>query len=310
MTDLLYVTPSLYRQFGYQSYQLVGDVLKPSKFKRLYIYSKEEIVDAIDILNGSGDCYISLAEYKKINSKVITIPKFFLIDFDVGNGFDFDDVDDDVSIVTDWLEDNKISYVLNFTGSKGYHVLIPIYSTVLATDLNFKSFHNYIKNHLELKTIDDHCAEIMRIFRIPNTINMKSGNLCKTIDTYEGDKLNIVEYVTVESKNIKYENCNNGNHYRFPFPYIAPCIDSKINNDDVSHDVRWIWTKLQQGKGKSFKQIFNEARHMKWSDYDEGITKYQISYTLNSPCTISCRLIKEKGLCLGNKCHFYIDNKK
>lgn len=310
MLDLLYVTPNFYRQFGYQTYTSTNG-LKPYRFKRLYLYSKAEILNVVHKLNGICDCYISLSEYKVIDSKLVVIPRFFLIDFDKGNGFDFNDVDDDVSTTTDWLEDNKISYVLNRSGAKGYHVLVPLYFTVPATNLNFKSFHNYIRSHLKLKTIDNKCAEIMRVFRIPNTINMKSGKICKTVDIFEANKLNIVEYNTQNHKNIQYENCHSGeNHYGFPFPYVAPCIDSKINNDDVSHDVRWIWTKIQQGKGKSFEQIFNEARRMKWSDYDEDITKYQISYTLKSPCTISCRLIKEKGLCLGNKCHFYIDSEK
>jgi len=295
--DFLRVSKESYRRFG-----------TPVQFK---VYSEGEILSLIERFGRTHNCYLSIAEHDKSGN---TIPLFYPMDFD---GTDLNLVEEECRRVLNWLDAVNLAYIFNFSGFKGYHILLPLTNTILFDNQDFRFFYFYIKELFKLKYLDSHCAEVKRIIRIPNTINLKSNLLCRTIKIKHGNKLNIFDYQS-ERENLdrqetrKYAlgedfsgspSLDSSNHYDYPFPYDAPCIFSRINKEEVEHNVRWIWVKILQGLGYSARDIFEFACQLKWSDFEPNKTIYQIEYTMQKPVWLSCKLIKNLGLCI-DRCKY------
>lgn len=75
------------------------------------------------------------------------------------------------------LEDNNLQ--IFFSGSKGFHILIPyeIFGIRPCKDLNskYKSIATELKSYTITKSIDTKIYDSKRLFREPNTINSKTG---------------------------------------------------------------------------------------------------------------------------------------
>ena len=296
MIDFLSVGIGRFRKFGF-----------PFQFKTS---SRREIENAIQKYNGIADCYLSISEHQEIDGYVYTFPLFYLMDFDVTTSSNLSDVENEVAISLNWLEDNNLNYQLDFSG-RGYHILIELSQKEKISNMDFRNFYQYIINRLNLKTLDPMCSEIMRIKRLPETINMKSGKLCCTLLRHNGGVLNLFTYIEdTEYKNnesyyeVKDYECSTGeSKFIFPFDtnFKMPCIYDAINKADVNHVVRWFWVLLQQRKGKSFKEIFEETKLMGWEDWNAEKTSYQISYTMQNNYLLRCRSRRDEddkyGIC-------------
>lgn len=308
MIDFLSVGINRFRKFGF-----------PFQFK---IYSRDEITNAIQKYNGIADCFLSISEHQEIDGLIRTFPLFYLMDFDLTNSYSLLDIETEVAVALNWLEDNNLNYQLDFSG-RGYHILIELSQRKRIHNIHFRNFYYYITNHLDLKTLDPMCSEIMRIKRIPETVNLKSNKLCTTLLKHEGDPLDIFDFI----ENVKYKNnefeyevkdysCSTGeSKFIFPFntDFKMPCIFEAINKADVNHVIRWFWVKILQRKGYSFKEILDEAKQMGWDDFDEAKTSYQIDYTMQHSYTIRCRKKKNNddkyGICVDD-CPFRKNIKK
>ena len=289
MMDFFHISTNRYRFFG-----------TPHQFK---VFSKQDISDNITKYNSVKDCFLSVAEFESFGNAILAIPMFLPMDFDTDKNHTKSDVLDDVNATISWLKSNQISYMLHDSGSKGWHVLPNLFTTIPADNNQLRSFYNFIVNELDLSTLDSVCFEVRRLMRIPQTINIKSGKMCSEIETYEGNKLDLFRYTNIiKDTTYTYRSDTSNDIFKFPFPYISPCIDSKINQLDVDHTVRWVWVKLLQGRGYSAEEIFNNASKMLWSDFNAAYTRNQINYTMSKTVTISCDYIKSLGLCDDKEC--------
>ena len=292
MIDFLSVGFNRFRKFGY-----------PLQFK---IYSRDEITNAIQKYNGIADCFLSISEHQEINGLIRTFPLFYLMDFDLTNSYSLLDIETEVAVALNWLEDNNLNYQLDFSG-RGYHILIELSQRKRIHNIHFRNFYYYIINHLDLKTLDPMCSEIMRIKRIPETVNLKSNKLCTTLLKHEGDPLDIFDFI----ENVKYKNnefeyevkdysCSTGES-KFVFPFdtgYAPCIFDEVKNAHVEHFVRWRFVKLLQYQGYSAKEIFDECKKCGWEDFEPSYTERQILFTLPRSYTLRCN----KQICIDDKC--------
>lgn len=280
MNDFLSVYLGHYRKFG-----------MPYQFP---VRNQREIVAAIEKHNGVNDCFISISEYQQIDNREIVYPLYFPCDLDAT-----DDnqkiVNEDATKIRSWCIEHQISFLLHESGHKGLHILMPLDLSIILTSQHFKAFLEYLISELDLKTIDPVCAEIKRLIRIPNTINMKSGRFCTSLEIYEANDLNINEFIR---NDLKQFECNFGSSINQigtstkcmePFFSFHPGIDKLICNDDVDHIVRVTWVKLCQLHGMTEEEIFKEASNMGWSDFDPAKTTYQICYTMNQDFSISCK---------------------
>ena len=79
----------------------------------------------------------------------------------------------------DTFKINKSDIQLYFSGSKGFHILISdkVFGFEPNRDLNkkFKKIALYIKSYTITKCIDTKIYDNRRLFRVPNTVNTKTG---------------------------------------------------------------------------------------------------------------------------------------
>lgn len=286
--DFYHISKNRYRRFG-----------TPYQFK---VHSKEEIINNISRYNGERDIYLSISEFEDIEEFTLIIPLFVALDFDADN---LEDAKKEMEIVVEWCDNNNLEYEVHDSGRKGYHIIISLFTTIPADNICFRGFYNFLIKEFDLKTLDSKCFEVMRIIRVPNTINIKSGKECKIIKFNVGNKLNLQEYrnycYSPESEYTTFFE-NQTDNFKFPFPYYSPCIDNLINASDVSHEVRWIWVKIMQGRGFDSDEIYNMAKEMKWSDFNASYTRYQINYTMKKTVSISCDFLDKLGICDKSKC--------
>jgi len=280
MNDFLSVGLGRYRKFG-----------MPFQFP---VRNQREIFAAIEKHNGVNDCFISISEYQQIGNREIAFPLYFPCDLDAKDN-NQNVVNEDATKIIRWCIDHQTSFLLHESGHKGLHVLIPLDLSIVLTSQHFKAFMEYLISELDLKTIDPVCAEIKRLIRIPNTINMKSGRFCTPLGTYEANDLDINQFI---KNDLKLFECDFGSSINQigsqrrcfePFFSFHPCIDKLICNADVDHIVRVTWVKLCQLHGMSEEEIFNQASKMGWSDFDPAKTAYQIRYTMNQHFSICCK---------------------
>lgn len=280
MNDFLSIGLGRYRKFG-----------MPYQFP---VRNQREIIAAIEKHNGIRDCFISISEYQQIDNREIVLPLYFPCDLDAK-----DDnqkiVNEDATKITRWCNEHHISFLLHESGYKGLHILIPLDLSIVLTSQHFKAFLEYLISELDLKTIDPVCAETKRLIRIPNTINMKSGQLCTSLGIYEANDLDINEFIKNTSKPFEYTFGSSMNQIGSkvkcmePFFSFHPGIDKLIRDADVDHIVRVTWVKLCQMHGMTEEEIFERASMMGWSDFDPAKTIYQIRYTMNQIFSISCK---------------------
>jgi hypothetical protein len=281
MNDFLSIGLGRYRKFG-----------MPYQFP---VRNQREIVAAIEKHNGINDCFISISEYQQIDNREIVFPLYFPCDLDAQDK-NQKIVNEDATKITRWCFEHQISFLLHESGYKGLHILIPLDLSIVLTSQHFKAFLEYLISELNLKTIDPVCAETKRLIRIPNTINMKSGQLCTSLGIHEANDLDINDFI---KNNLKPFECAFGSSINQigskvrcmePFFSFHPGIDKLICDADVAHVVRVTWVKLCQMHGMTEKEIFNRASMMGWSDFDPAKTAYQIRYTMNQMFSISCKM--------------------
>lgn len=266
------------------------------------VKSKDELISKITQYNGNRDCFVSICEYDSFQN---VYPLWFLVDLDSKDG-NQDLVNSDAAKILNWCEENDITYICDESGHKGIHILIELNQDHRWYNNHFREFYFYLLNKLDLQTIDSCCCEVRRLCRIPETIHTISGKLCCTLLKYEGDPLNLFDYIdNVEYKTngCEYEvkdYCYSMGESHFVFPFdvgYAPCIFDEVKNADVEHYVRWRFVKLLQYQGYSFKEIFDECKKCGWSDFSPGITSYQIQYTMSHNYVLKCT----REICT-NKC--------
>lgn len=151
-------------------------------FSRNYYIEKKELSEAIKRFD--GDAYMTIYSYESedINSTNYIAP--FYLDLDIDDiESNYDKLLIDLKIIykklCDTFKIDKSDIQLYFSGSKGFHILISdkIFGFEPGRELNkkFKKIALYLKSYTITKCIDTKIYDNRRLFRVPNTINTKTG---------------------------------------------------------------------------------------------------------------------------------------
>jgi hypothetical protein len=286
-----------YRYFGYwySGKKKYGNQIKVS--------SRDDVIRLIKEHNGTLNCGISISTFINGLPHLLYLP----FDFDSNN---LRDSFDDAKKLYNTLVDYGYKAIFTFSGSKGFHVLIPVvvkcYSKV-----QLLGVQQFFKRILNLKTADENIfRDIRRIIRIPGTYHM-NGNLCETyMENNEGKLLDIDDLSAPNFS--KFDNTNTNNLYppqRIIHDY--PCVEKLIRDEDYWREhhprnsfepnwlIRFAWVIEQSYKGKSIDDIMEDIESFGWDDYDEDKAIYNVKYILEKNYVHpTCDTFKDMGFCL------------
>jgi|GEM_PF-4259646 len=137
--------------------------------------------------NGRSTCYTShnsYVDFKDRTPKTIKIRNIFLdFDKDEKNGLTFRKVARDVQLVTDFLSEWNIQHTISFSGNSGYHIFLhtkpSIENLENGLNLKYRGLYAFLNKQLNLKSLDQRCAEPKRLCRIPGTKYIKENKITK-----------------------------------------------------------------------------------------------------------------------------------
>lgn len=179
-------------------------------------YNKGGIDRYLERLNNT-DVYrtIYLYETDDIENTNVIAPLYFDLDINLDNEGEFKKVVRDTLLTVSFLEEelhiNRDSIQIYFSGSKGFHVIVPFESLGIepCKDLpeKYKAIATKVKKETIYKTIDTSIYERKRLFRFTDTINGKTG-LYKTAVSWHylrtTNYQNMCEYAA-EPKEVEFE---------------------------------------------------------------------------------------------------------
>ena len=166
------------------------------------------------------DVYASIFQYNKEdqNQSDLIGPMYIDLDMDINNDDDYQKLKRQLLIIVTYLnsEYGITSDMIRFffTGKKGFHLIIPSIIFGVKPDKQLNVYYKEIAKELSEKTfipvIDLKIYDKKRLFRLPNSINGKTG-LYKVPITFEDIKTfnydEIKEYATT-TKEISYDITN------------------------------------------------------------------------------------------------------
>ena len=190
--------------------------LKPKR--RLSFDSNDmgEALQIVNTLNGVKDIYRSVYFYQdEIAPENAVIDKIFL-DFDPIDG---KDILQDVQKVISVLEQKGLSYSTFYSG-RGYHIYVFTEET-LAGDLNspFDAIRNFVYELMQEASDNGEAidydtsvvGDVMRVSRLPNTVNLKTKHYCIPIKKHEVFQMSTDEISQVAKKQRRISNKIEGN---------------------------------------------------------------------------------------------------
>ena len=155
-----------------------------NSFSRKFYVKQSDKGKIIDVF-GIRDSYSTVLMYKTLPQQTSKAYGEFYMDFDIDmkKDSDFEKIRKDVIIVISTLKKRLglTSDDMNifFSGNKGFHVMVNPITLGIAPkqDLNvdFKLFARRLKSYTLYKTLDTVVYDKVRLMRINNTINGKSG---------------------------------------------------------------------------------------------------------------------------------------
>lgn len=272
--------------------------------------------------NGKKTCYTSHNNYTDFDeydnpTHVRTHNLFLDFDMDEEVGIPFDKTARDAYLVSEYLSDENIQHTISFSGRGGYHIYIHLKPTEekLNNGLTdkYKSIYAHLKKNLNLKTIDQRCADAKRLCRIPMTKytknREKTDRKCIPVhqpiddkeEMYEkskkevkmddyvisGDRCSIDELI--EKWNIKQEQFRREEIYGTvaynppeDMPLVAeffkPCVQNMLFTQNPPHFVRVSACSKIKRIGYSLeeaKKLFDRMAHKyNWIDRENQQNRY------------------------------------
>jgi len=290
----------------------VGIWSSPPKYARqIPVKSRDEVVDILKIYNGVYNCGISMCSF--INE----VPHLLYLPFDFDSSKDLKLAWDDASKLYNMLVDCNYDVTLNFSGFRGYHIVLSVYPRPY-TRPQIRVAQKFFTEVLGLKTQDKQIfGDIRRLLKIPGTVHcgkfekvnshwkrIGEGGMCETIAYHNGELLDIDELVE-ESK--EYVSEFNGNHKdNKPMPSYT-CLKLHINNEEPPQDIRYSYVAMLVNQGYEIDEIVailkrdhSSSGKWPWVDWDEDLTTKQVEHiynadTYNPP---RCDTLKEMGYCI------------
>lgn len=164
-------------------YREIGGVYSNTqKFgRKVFISFDSDLIESCKRFgNDLVDNYCTMYFYKKETQSNAIMYGSFYLDFDSDN---IKKAQNDLSIVIRTLKDEfglmPEHYKIYFSGAKGFHLIIPpvLLNVLPKRNLNedYKKLALYLNKKTIHKTIDTRIYDSVRLFRVPNTINSKTG---------------------------------------------------------------------------------------------------------------------------------------
>lgn len=166
----------------------LGGVINNFFSRKYYIIKDENLpakVASFIKKRNYEDVYYCIYEYENDNIEICPIiaPLYFDIDYDIHTKADYEKVrKDTIKIILyfqSYLKIDPNDIEIYFSGNKGFHILIDskIIGMIPCTDLNiiYKEWVKYVSYIMDIDTVDLKIYDRKRLFRIPNTINKKTG---------------------------------------------------------------------------------------------------------------------------------------
>lgn len=173
-----------------------------------------------------------------------------------------------------------------FSGSKGYHTIIPIQPVQVGAKA--KDFLRYLQVRLSKGYCDPQIlGDLVRLFRIPDTINSKSGKLCEPVREWDGQRLDVSllweEFRSEELDKLLKER-------KKPKPWLGPCGQARKG---IRPQILTFMQRIEEGQNLAHLQrlaVITELIAEGWDDqrilqlfsrlpdFNEQKTAYYISH--------------------------------
>lgn len=285
--------------------QYPRDISLPNSFKKGSFYRKQitckrDFQRYLSLMSGSNtSTYTSVYD----TSDKPLIDKFV---FDL-DGEDLNEVFAEVDILASRLHDRNISYLVIFSGKKGFHVYGLLKSSKLPRDIAGYYLGNLQRNLIDgLKTVDTHLVgNVSAMIRIPNTLN--DGRYCCPLP-FEFRKMSIEEILdysktqhsinffpgelqTIQelASDFKVPQKNESEEFKDEIKVgsipsmdileelIRPCVIKEIQKSNPGSVARLDFVSEMMFAAFTPKQILEVIKNLNWDNFNERQTEYQIS---------------------------------
>ena len=179
-----------------------GFPYQSSSGKYFIVNSIDDIVEMVEEHNYT-DCYCTTYSFTKYTQESRD-KKNALVDCIV---FDLDSDDlnvayEDAKKLINWAKRHGANPRLNFSGNKGFHVIIDIFMVNLINpQQTLRTFMKELNDQAQLQTVDPVVTQdLKRILRIPGTLNKKSGLYCIPLN------VDTLPYISIEDIIAKAKN--------------------------------------------------------------------------------------------------------
>ena len=318
-------------------------------FIRIKVFDKQKFNQIINLHNRRVNVYCSINPYKNIYDYSTIILKYCPLDIDKNMKT--------AQEIENYLLKHNIKHKINFSGSKdSYHFYVflkqddvenpkmSLYNTQKtlidevfgwrtlekkASQLG-KTFFDFMREDMGIDT--QIFGDISRLFRVENTLNLKSGRYCVNVreikengyDDSEknkkapyilGDKLLNLQKSTARYKPFSEDYEIDEISDDVEIKNLRPCVQSMLLKPSPTHQERYVACYdlidlLAEGTQKRTKKIedviFKLFKRLNWKDFNPTVTRYHIRWCMNSGRSgYTCEQIKRMGLCVKSKnCEF------
>lgn len=296
------------------------------------------------------DAYSSnfLYNHEDQNDSDIIGPMYIDLDGDISNEEGYQNVKQDalsaISYINTHLKVPKEYIRIYFSGSKGFHLIIPhnVFGIQPCKDLNskYKKIALEINSHTLNKTVDTRIYDKKRLIRLPHSINGKTGlyKVPLTEDILRASTYHSMRLYAETDRNINYEktktieaakqafnklstvtqrqrrsneNTSFINHnYEIPLCikniYVTGALDGARNNTLII-----LASSLLQ-KGVELEDCIETMVQWDADKNEPSLGEREVETTVRSAYRnlidrrrYGCASIQELGLCVGNQCKLY-----
>ena len=250
---------------------------------QVLVNSKEELLKLVEEANAI-DCFLAS---HRTEDKARGLLYIVFIDIDLEN-----DLNKAKRITNRILHYLKIKYEIKrpyvqFSGSKGYHIIIPIEPILVPSNLA-SDFLKFMQLRLSMGYCDPRLlGDIVRLIRIPNTYNSKAlargeDGLVRIIQEWDGIRFDVgILKEEYELKKLEEEpEKEKSKKHLIKMPEVRPQVKALIERarqgENLTHRQRLAILLELINNGYSDEEILDIFKNL--PDFNEKITRYMINH--------------------------------
>lgn len=309
----------------------------------------DKINESIRDKFNNTDIYSTTFSYDTIdqNDSDLIGPLYLDLDGDINSNESYNQVKQDTILAISYLTSVlkvPLEYIkIYFTGSKGFHIIVPhtVFGLTPSKDLNmkYKKIANDIKGYTLYKSIDIRIYDKKRLIRLPHSINGKTG-LYKVPLIYQQLKLfdysMMIHYATTDkditfvkaeyiekakvafdtiTKEIKPNDVVRKEYKPNPNFQIPPCIKNIFRQgaeEGCRNNTAILLASSILQKGSSIEECADLLKNDWNTRNNPPMDETEIDITIKSAYSelmhgrkYGCQAAKELGACIGCKCKLY-----